>query len=245
MDPSRSSFVATSTTVVVGVEPGLYKMAAAVVPAMPMVFVDHKPSGVGVIVSPKGYVLVPDSLITDADDIGVFINGQLLPASLVGVDSGTGLAVVRVHSIEALTSASFVSDTSVGFGSFVAVIWVDGTGTHSCWGTVSDLDVKLSSSDDSPPLLESLETLDPTVGVATGGVIVDGTGHLVGMITGAGKPPVTKVLFKWKRLDSNTQSYQSQPIQTTIKSDATPPESPKLSNSSSYFRNKTHSKGRK
>jgi S1-C subfamily serine protease len=186
MDPSRSSFVATSTTVVVGVEPGLYKMAAAVVPAMPMVFVDHKPSGVGVIVSPKGYVLVPDSLITDADDIGVFINGQLLPASLVGVDSGTGLAVVRVHSIEALTSASFVSDTSVGFGSFVAVIWVDGTGTHSCWGTVSDLDVKLSSSDDSPPLLESLETLDPTVGVATGGVIVDGTGHLVGMITGAG-----------------------------------------------------------
>ena len=143
MDPSRSSFVATSTTVVVGVEPGLYKMAAAVVPAMPMVFVDHKPSGVGVIVSPKGYVLVPDSLITDADDIGVFINGQLLPASLVGVDSGTGLAVVRVHSIEALTSASFVSDTSVGFGSFVAVIWVDGTGTHSCWGTVSDLDVKV------------------------------------------------------------------------------------------------------
>ncbi|MGA3216492.1 MAG: S1C family serine protease [Acidimicrobiales bacterium] len=187
----KSTLVATSTTLVMGVEPGLGKMAAQVAPAMPMVFVDHKPSGVGVVVSSKGYVLVPASLITDADDIGVFIDGQLLPATLVGVDPGTGLAVVRVHSIATLTAVSFASGNTIGYGSFVALVWVDDAGTHTCWGTISELDVKLTSSVDSPPLLESLQTLDPLVGVANGGVVVDGAGRLIGMVTGVAGSSLT------------------------------------------------------
>jgi putative serine protease PepD len=185
MNPQpRSTFVATSTTLVVGAAPGLEKMAAAITPAMPMVFVDHKASGVGVVVSSKGYVLVPASLITDADDIGVFVDGQLLPATLVGIDPGTGLGVVREHAIGALTAVHFVSGATIGYGSFVALVWVDSAGTHTCWGTVSELDVRLSSSENSPPLLESLVTLDPPTGVAAGGVIVDGAGRAIGMVTG-------------------------------------------------------------
>jgi S1-C subfamily serine protease len=184
---SGSTLAATTTTVSSGPMPDLYDLAVRVAPAMPMVFVDHKPSGVGIVVSPKGYVLVPAALLTDTDtdDIGLFIDGQQLPATLVGIDPGTGLAVVRVHAMSSLTSVSFASDTAIGYGSFVALVWVDGAGTHACWGSVSSLDAKLTTSDGSPALLESLDTLEPPGGVATGGVIVDGAGRLIGMVTGA------------------------------------------------------------
>ena len=56
----------------------------------------------------KGFILVPTSLVTDTDDISVVIDGQQLVATLVGVDSGTGLAVVRVHDPYSLSAARFV-----------------------------------------------------------------------------------------------------------------------------------------
>jgi S1-C subfamily serine protease len=180
MRSPRSTLVSTTT---LAMAPGLYKLADQVAPEMPMVFIDNRPSGVGVVVSSKGYVLVPASLLTDADDIGLFIDGQQLPATLVGVDPGTGLAVVRVHATDALTAVRFASSAPIGYGSFVALVWVDSAGAHTCWGTVSDLDVKLTSSVESPPLLESLKAMEPLAGAATGGVIVDGAGHLMGMVT--------------------------------------------------------------
>ena len=95
-----------------GAEPGLYKLASRVAAAMPVVL-DGNASGVGVVVSSKGYILVPTSLVTDADDISVVIDGQQLVATLVGVDPGTGLAVVRVHDPDTLTAARFVSGAAL------------------------------------------------------------------------------------------------------------------------------------
>jgi S1-C subfamily serine protease len=186
-EKASSTLAATTTTVSSGPMPDLYDLAVRIAPAMPMVFVDHKLSGVGIVVSSKGYVLVPAALVTntDVDDIGLFVDGQQLPATLVGTDPGTGLAVVRVHAMSTLTSVSFVRDTAIGYGSFVALVWVDGAGTHACWGTVSSLAVNLPTSGSSPALLESLDTLAPPGGVATGGVIVDGAGRLIGMVTGS------------------------------------------------------------
>ena len=187
-DPESETTLLATTTTSPGGDADLYSLAARVAPAMPMVFVDHKPSGTGIVISSKGYVLVPSSLITDPDDIGLSIAGQgLLPATLVGVDPNTGLAVVRVHAMSALPALSFTSGGDVGLGSFFALVWVDSLGTHVCWGSVSSLDVKLSSSEFGPPLLETLETMS-TPPVATGGVIVDGAGRLMGIVTGsAGK----------------------------------------------------------
>jgi S1-C subfamily serine protease len=161
----------------------LLKLAASVAAAMPMVFVDHKPSGVGVVMSSKGYVLVPDALITDRDDIGLFIDGQLLPATLVGSDAGTGLAVVRVRATASMTAVRFVSGAETGYGAFVALVWVDASGPHTCWGTVNQLDMRLSSKQDSPPLLDGLQSFEAPGSVATGGVLLDGAGRLIGMIT--------------------------------------------------------------
>jgi len=174
--------ISTSTSIVLGAEPGLYKLASRVAAAMPVVL-DGNASGVGVVVSSKGYVLVPASLVTDTDDMSVVIDGQQLVATLVGADSGTGLAVVRVHDPDALTAARFVSGTAIGYGSFVALVWVAHNGPHTCWGTVSELDVQLVAASNSPPLLDSLKTLDPLEAVVTGGVVVDGAGRLIGMVT--------------------------------------------------------------
>ena len=182
LSPALGVPISTTTTVLLGVEPGLYQLASRVTASMPVVL-DDDASGAGVVVSPKGYVLVPASLVADPDDISVVIDGQQLIASLVGVDAGTGLAVVRVHDPDALTAARFASGTTMGSGSFVALVWVDRGGPRTCWGTVNELDVQLTSADNSPPLLESLQTLDPLAGVETGGVILDGAGRLVGMVT--------------------------------------------------------------
>jgi len=180
--PTMGVSVSTTTTVLFGVEPGLYKLAARVATAMPVVL-DGDASGVGVVVSRKGFVLVPASLVNETDDISVVIDGQQLVATLVGVDPGTGLAVVRVHDPDTLTVARFVSGAQMGYGSFVAVVWVDDHGPHTCWGTVNEADVQLSSATDSPPLLDSLVALDPLAGVETGGVVLDGAGRLIGIIT--------------------------------------------------------------
>ena len=175
----------STTTLATNADTGLMKLADRVASAMPMVFVHHKPSGVGVVMSSKGYVLVPDSLITDQDDIGLFIGGQLLPATLVGTDSGTGLAVVHVRATAAvaMSAARFVTGATTSYGAFVALVWVDASGPHTCWGTVDQLDVRLSSIDNSPPLLEGLQTFEAPGPVATGGVILDGAGRLMGIIT--------------------------------------------------------------
>jgi S1-C subfamily serine protease len=173
-----------STTTMNGIsEPALLRLASGVSAAMPMVFVDHKPSGVGVVVSSKGYVLVPASLITDEDDIGLFLGGQLLPATLVGADPGTGLAVVRVRAVAGLVAARFVTGTAMAYGTFVALAWVDAQGAHTCWGTVDQIDVRLSSTEGSPPLLETVQTFEAPGAMATGGVLLDGAGRLMGMIT--------------------------------------------------------------
>ncbi len=173
--------VPVSTTTTMAAQAGLRKLATHVATSMPLVR-DGKASGVGVVVSSRGYVLVPTSLVTDSDDISVVIGGQPRVATLVGSDAGTGLAVVRVHD-DTLTAARFVRDVAVEYGSFVALVWVGEDGAQTCWGTVSEIDVQLRASDASPALLESLRALQPVPGAATGGVIIDGAGRLIGMLT--------------------------------------------------------------
>ena len=149
------------TTTIVVHEPVLTRLASRIATAMPIVH-DANESGVGVVVNSKGYVLVPASLVTDTDDISVFIDSQHLVATLVGVDSGTGLAVVRVdddrHTRRRHASCRIPPSAS---GTFVALVWVEQDGTHTCWGTVDELDVPLAVPTGSPPLLESLQALDP------------------------------------------------------------------------------------
>jgi len=111
----------------------------------------------------------------------VDIDSQQLVATLVGVDTGSGLAVIRVHADDTLPVASFMAGTTLASGTFIALVWVGRDGTHSCWGTVSALGVPVVYG--GPPLLESLQALDNMPGSANGGVVIDGYGHLIGMVT--------------------------------------------------------------
>jgi len=175
-----SSLVSTTTTTLLS-DSELTALAARVARSM-LIVRDGDASGVGVVINSNGYVLVPASLVTDTGDISVVLNDDQQPvATLVGIDYGTGLAVVRVDDSDALTSARFVSET-VGNGSFVALVWQGQTGTQACWGAVNALDVPLAAVKGSPSLLESLRTLDPRP-VTAGGVLIDGDGRLIGMVT--------------------------------------------------------------
>ncbi len=177
----------TTTTMSMPVEPALEKLASRVATAMPVVL-DGSQTGVGVVIDAKGYVLVPATLVADADDITVDIDSQQLIANLVGVDSRTGLAVIRVHADDTLPVASFTAEDLLGSGALVDLVWVGQDGTHACLGTVSEIDVPVTGVVGSPPLLESLQALVPLPGSAKGGVVIDGDGHLIGMVTSvAGK----------------------------------------------------------
>jgi S1-C subfamily serine protease len=82
-----------------------------------------------------------------------------------------------------MTAVRFVSGAETGYGAFVALVWVDASGPHTCWGTVNQLDMRLSSKQNSPPLLDGLQSYEAPGSVATGGVLLDGAGRLIGMIT--------------------------------------------------------------
>ncbi len=117
VDPPSTLDASTTTTLTI--TQTLAAVAARVSTAMPTVFIDHRASGVGVVVSSSGYVLVPAGIITDADDIGLYIEGQQLPATLVGMDPGSGLAVVRVHTTANLNVVRFDSSPALVDGSFI------------------------------------------------------------------------------------------------------------------------------
>ena len=54
-------------------------------------------AGSGVVIDAKGYILTNNHVVGEADDIKVqFIDGKELPAKIVGTDSRSDLAVIRV-----------------------------------------------------------------------------------------------------------------------------------------------------
>ena len=67
-------------------------------------------AGSGVVIDAKGYILTNNHVVGDADDIKVqFIDGKELPAKIVGTDSRSDLAVIRVEAKDyALKAAKHV-----------------------------------------------------------------------------------------------------------------------------------------
>jgi len=103
--------ISTSTSIVLGAEPGLYKLASGSRQRCRSSRRQRQRRRSRREL--EGLRSRAASLVTDTDDMSVVIDGQQLVATLVGADSGTGLAVVRVHDPDALTAARFVSGTAI------------------------------------------------------------------------------------------------------------------------------------
>jgi serine protease Do len=80
-------------------------------------------NGSGVIVDPQGYILTNHHVVFGADRIKViFFNGNELPGKIVGSDSETDLAVVKVDPRGLLTAARIGDSEKMRVGDWVLAI---------------------------------------------------------------------------------------------------------------------------
>jgi serine protease Do len=79
--------------------------------------------GSGFIIDPSGLVVTNNHVIADADEINVILNdGTKLPAELVGKDSKSDLALLRVHYDKPLKSVKFGNSDKLRLGEWVIAI---------------------------------------------------------------------------------------------------------------------------
>jgi serine protease Do len=79
--------------------------------------------GSGFIIDPAGFVVTNNHVIADADEINVIFNdGTKLKADLVGKDSKSDLALLRVHTDKPLKSVKFGDSDKLRLGEWVIAI---------------------------------------------------------------------------------------------------------------------------
>jgi serine protease Do len=89
---------------------------------------DHMPHrinslGSGFIIDPSGIVVTNNHVIADADEINVILNdGTKLPAELMGKDSKSDLALLRVHADKPLKAVKFGDSDKLRLGEWVIAI---------------------------------------------------------------------------------------------------------------------------
>jgi serine protease Do/serine protease DegQ len=83
---------------------------------------EQKGLGSGVIVSPDGYILTNNHVVADADEIEVALNdGRKLPATVVGKDPRTDIAVIKIDSTD-LPAATLGESDKLRVGDVVFAI---------------------------------------------------------------------------------------------------------------------------
>ncbi|MCA1367526.1 Do family serine endopeptidase [Bradyrhizobium sp. BRP14] len=79
--------------------------------------------GSGFVIDPTGYVVTNNHVIQDADDIEInFSDGTKLKAKLVGTDTKTDLAVLKVEPKKPLKAVSFGDSRKIRIGDWVMVV---------------------------------------------------------------------------------------------------------------------------
>src|SRR5580693_23684 len=79
--------------------------------------------GSGFIIDPAGFIVTNNHVIADADEINVILNdGTKLTAELVGKDSKSDLALLRVHSDKPLKAVKFGNSGKLRLGEWVIAI---------------------------------------------------------------------------------------------------------------------------
>ena len=79
--------------------------------------------GSGFIIDPSGLVVTNNHVIADADEINVILNdGNKLPAQLIGKDTKSDLALLRVHTDKPLKAVKFGDSDKLRLGEWVVAI---------------------------------------------------------------------------------------------------------------------------
>ena len=139
--------------------------------------------GSGVVIAPDGYILTNDHVVHDAGQLSVTLTeGTTLPATLVGVDPATDLAVVRAEG-SGLPYATLGDSSLLRVGQLIIAIGNPfGFQSTVSTGVVSALGRALRSRQGR--LIESIiQHTAPLNPGNSGGPLVDSRGRIVGINT--------------------------------------------------------------
>ena len=149
-------------------------------------FLDYKnqESGSGIVVRPDGYIVTNHHVIQSSTDIKVHLpSGDTYPASLVGVDDVTDLAVLKIDA-NGLKSANFGASDDLRVGDWVVTIGnalaLKGGPTVTL-GIVSGLDRTISTDEGRRQFYDLIQT-DAAINTGnSGGPLVNMAGDVVGV----------------------------------------------------------------
>ena len=136
--------------------------------------------GSGIIISNDGYIITNLHVIKRAKIIEVELDdGQVYPASLIGFDARSDLAVIKINAIEVLKPIEVSNSSSVRVGDQVIAIGnAFGLGKTFTSGIIS-----ATGRDYGNPYLELIQT-DAAINPGnSGGALINHKGNLIGMNT--------------------------------------------------------------
>ena len=136
--------------------------------------------GSGIIISNDGYIITNLHVIKRAEIIEVELDdGQVYPASLIGFDARSDLAVIKINAIEVLKPIEVSNSSSVRIGDQVIAIGnAFGLGKTFTSGIIS-----ATGREYGNPYLELIQT-DAAINPGnSGGALINHKGNLIGMNT--------------------------------------------------------------
>ncbi|MDO4467978.1 MAG: trypsin-like peptidase domain-containing protein [Bacillota bacterium] len=138
-------------------------------------------AGSGVIWTDNGYIVTNNHVIDGASTVSVTTaDGQEFPAEIVGADSQTDLAVIKIDATELPvvdigdSDALEVGDPAIAIGNPLGEL--GGTVTS---GIISALDREITINNETMTLLQTDAAINPG---NSGGGLFDGSGKLIGVV---------------------------------------------------------------
>jgi len=171
--------------------------AAAVEPAVARIdtvieYQNALGTGTGIVLDPGGQVLTNYHVVSGADKVTATVGGRSYPATLVGYDRRSDVAVLQLLGAGGLPAAPIGDSAALAQGEPVVALGnANGSGspltrevgTVTTFGrTVSAEDALTGSSDEIDGLIEFAA---PVRAGDSGGPVVNGAGQVVGMTTAA------------------------------------------------------------
>jgi serine protease Do len=137
--------------------------------------------GSGFIISPDGYVVTNNHVISDASDVMVILEGgDELPADIVGADTRTDLALLKVSYDEDLPYVEFGDSDAARVGEWVLAIGNPfGFGGSATAGIISARGRDIRSG----PYDDYLQIDAPINSGNSGGPVFNGAGEVIGINT--------------------------------------------------------------
>jgi serine protease Do len=145
----------------------------------------EKVSGSGVVFRDDGHILTNAHVVEDATNMKVIsADGRTLSAEVVGTDSDTDIAVLKVDAKMPAATLGTVQGLQVGQQAIAIGSPLGLAGGPSVTvGVVSALGRPFSSTD-GPLLVDMIQTDAPISPGSSGGALVDGNGNVIGITTG-------------------------------------------------------------